>query len=165
MVAELGDRPQSELEKYAVAVIEQLPARHRVAIEFEQAPGVIGAGPITGAIRDAWVEYDGVRVTEVPEGEYFSPKVSYYADNPGACQWGICVTVIDTANGLANYAITGTPAIGCHTHLEEGDLDVNDYGKTGPMPNRDVTLRFKLWGNQEKVGTPPYPQSEWATPA
>lgn len=121
----------------------------------------IRAGPITGVIRDAWIEYGGNRVNEVPVGEYFSPKISYYADNPGACQWGICVTLIDTTGLISNYAITGTPPIGCYSHLEEGDLDVNDYGATGPMPDEDITLRFKLWGNQEKEGTPPTPKSEW----
>lgn len=158
-IVEFGAGPQTGLEEYAIGILEQPPAKHRVAIEFEAAPGVIGAGPITGTIRDAWVEYDGVRVTEVPEGEDFSPKVSYSADNPGDRHWGICVTMISTDGQIRNYAITGTPLFGAE-HLEEGDLDVNDLGATGPMPAHDITLRFKLFGNPEKEGDPPA-QSLW----
>ncbi|GAI87718.1 unnamed protein product [marine sediment metagenome] len=115
----------------------------------------IGAGPITGSITNVVIEYQGTPVTEVPEGESFDVYVHYQANNPGAYRWGTCATMITTDGKLPNFDITGEWGADA-----SGRMKLDDMGRPGPMPDHDITLRVRLWGNQEVVGTPP-PQTEW----
>jgi len=143
-VVKLGDKLESGLAKYAVHV------------EVEQGIGVIGIGPITGSITRAWVEYGGEEVTEVPEGENFTVKVSYSAYNPGYAftpldpGWSTSVTVISTDGELRGYNST--------LETSANTAKVVPIG-LGPMPAHDITLRVKLWGNQAVWGLPGVPDT------
>lgn len=137
-----GERIESGLAKHAVN---------------SQAAGVIGLGPITGYIIRAWVEYEGEEVTEVPEGENFVVKASITASNPGAYTWSLSLSAISTDREIGNADSTNIlPGIPFPDELHVG---------LGPMPAHDITLRVKLWGNQElwtDPGVPDKPpESEW----
>jgi len=143
-VMTLGNRQESGLAKYAVN------------IEHSQGVGVIGAG-ITGNIRRAWVEYGGEEVTEVPEGENFVVKASITASNPGAYTWSLSLSAVSTDREIGDADSTNIlPGLPFPDELHVG---------LGPMPAHDITLRIKLWGNQElwtDPGVPDKPpESEW----
>lgn len=137
-------------------------AKYAVHVEHSQGVGVIGIGPITGSITRAWVEYGGEEVTEVPEGEYFTVKASFVADNPG-----FTVTPIDPGWSTAISAISTDGEVkGCDptaqyaAHQEEvAEVTI------GPMPAHDITLRVRLHGNQDLWTAPGVqdcpPESDW----
>ncbi len=126
---------------------------HKIDVEAS----FIGAGPITGSITAVRIKHEGVVVTEVPEGDYFDVEVDYSAYNPGALQWAVCATMITPDGELTNFDATLT--VWPSDELS-GTMKLDELGQPGPMPGYDITLRIKLWGNQERTGTPP-PQTEW----
>lgn len=142
--------------------IESGLARHAVNVEFSQSPGVIGLGPITGSITRAWVEYSGEEVTEVPEGEYFTVKIDFVADNPGFSirpwdpGWSTAISAISTGGEVKGCDPTAQYA--AH-QAEVAEVTI------GPMPAHDITLRVKLHGNQDlwtDYGVPDCPpESDW----
>lgn len=132
--------------------LEERPL-HRIDVVAE----FIGAGPITGSITAVRIMYEGNAVTEVPEGEKFDVLVDYSAHNPGALQWAVCATMITTAGELPNYDATLTV---WPSDTLSGTMELDEMGTPGPMPDHDITLKIKLWGNQERTATPP-PQTEW----
>ena len=132
-------------------VFEQALRRVDVLAEF------IGAGPITGSVTAVRIIYQGSEVTEVPEGERFDVEVDYSAYNPGALQWAVVATMIATTGELPNYDATLTV---WPSDALSGTMKLDENGKPGPMPDHDITLRVKLWGNQERTATPP-PQNQW----
>ncbi len=158
-------QPEPNLEQFAhdlcsVAEVprvfeEAFPKQplHRVGVEV----AFIGAGPITGNISVVKIKHAGEVVTEVPQGEYFDVEVDYVALNPGALQWSACATMITTAGELPNYDTTMTV---WPSDKLSGTMKLDSMGKPGPMPDHDITLRIKLFGNQERTSTPP-PQNEW----
>ena len=137
-------------------------AKHAVNIEHLQGVGVIGLGPITGSISRAWVEYGGQEVTEVPEGENFTLKASIVASNPGFTVtpldpgWSTAITAISTDGKVKG----GDPTLQSGAYQSE----VAAVG-LGPMPANDITLRVKLWGDQDiwsMPGVPDLPpENEW----
>lgn len=143
-VVKLGDRLESRLARYAVMV------------EVPQGGGVIGAGPITGRIIRAWVEYQGLEVTEVPEGENFVVAVDYSAANPGFFPtpldpaWSTSVTVISTDGEVKGYNST------LEFSATERDLIRVELG---PMPAYNITLWVKIWGNQAVWTMPGVPDT------
>lgn len=148
-VVKLGDKLESGLAKYAVHV------------EVEPGIGVIGIGPIAGQIIKAVVEYAGEEVTEVPEGENFKVAVTYSAQNPGFVLspadpgWLITMTAMSTDGAISGYEhalITSASVSSALDRIEP----------LGPMPAHDITLRIKLWGNQDITIIPPCPpQADW----
>jgi len=144
-VVTLGDKQEYGLAKYAVHV------------EIEQGIGVIGIGPITGSISKAVVEYGGKEVTEVPEGENFTVKVTYSASNPG-----FAVSPLDPGWSTSVTAIsTGGEVRGFNSTLELSASVTNKVVPIGlgPMPANNITLRIKLWGNQDVWGLPGVPDT------
>ena len=133
--------------------------RERFAVHVDLGPSdgkIIGAGPITGSINAVRIKHDGQVVTEVPQGDNFDVEVDVSAQNPGATSWAICATMITTGGQLPNYDVTRHytgPTINVTMKLDE-------MGQPGPMPANDITLRIRLFGNQDAASTPP-PQSEW----
>ena len=145
----LGDRLESGLAKYAVHV------------EVEEGIGAIGIGPIAGSIIKAEVEYGGKVVTEVPEGEKFTVAVTYSASNPGFVLspadpgWLICMTAMSTDGAISGYE---------HAIITKASVTsaLDRVEPLGPMPAKDVTLRIKLWGNQDIAIVPPCPpKADW----
>jgi len=145
----LGDRLESGLAKYAVH------------LEVEEGIGAIGIGPITGSIIKAEVEYGGKVVTEVPEGEKFTVAVTYSASNPGFVLspadpgWLICMTAMSTDGAISGYE---------HAIITKASVTsaLDRVEPLGPMPAKDVTLRIKLWGNQDIAIVPPCPpKADW----
>jgi hypothetical protein len=136
MEAKLGEPLASEREKYAVSV------------EFDRGVGVIGVGPITGSISKVEVEYGGQVVTQVPEGENFKLKVTYSAQNPGVGAvdyWLICLTAICTTDATLKgreNAIIGPGKTSVSNAVDRIE-------PLGPMPGADITMRVRLWGNQD----------------
>ena len=148
-VVKLGERVESGLAKYAVHV------------EVEEGIEAIGIGPITGSIIKAVVEYAGQEVTEVPEGENFSVAVTYSAQNPGFVLspadpgWLICMTAMSTDGAISGYE---------HAIITKASVSsaLDRIEPLGPMPAHDITLRIKLWGNQDIAIIPPCPlQADW----
>ena len=145
----LGDRLESGLAKYAVH------------LEVEEGIGAIGIGPITGSIIKAEVEYGGKVVTEVPEGEKFTVAVTYSASNPGFVLspadpgWLICMTAMSTDGAISGYE---------HAIITKASVTsaLDRIEPLGPMPAKDITLRIKLWGNQDIAIVPPCPpKADW----
>lgn len=136
-------------------------ARYAVHIELPQGVGVIGVGPITGRIIKAVVEYAGEEVTEVPEGENFKVAITYSASNPGFVQspfdpgWLITMTAMSLDREIKGYEhaiITRATVASALDRIEP----------LGPMPSHDITLRIKLWGNQDITIIPPCPpEADW----
>ena len=126
---------------------------HRIDVEAE----FIGAGPITGSITAVRIIYQGNVVTEVPQGAHFDVEVDYSAYNPGALQWAVAATMITTVGELPNYDVTRTV---WPSDTLSGTMKLDAMGQPGPMPDHDITLRIRLFGNQEWTTTPP-PQAEW----
>ena len=150
---QLGEQPQPGLAQYARECRESLP-EHSVLLEVEELLRQIGVGPITGSIHRAWVEYDGQEVTEVPEGESFDVKVNYSAQNPGANDWATAVTAMSTDGAVSGHDLT-------HISVYSSFPTTATIHNLGPMPGHDITLRVKLWGNQEWLGVSPPPVSDW----
>ena len=121
---------------------------HKIAIEAE----FISAGPITGSITAVRIKHEGVVVTEVPQGEHFDVEVDYSAYNPSALQWAVAATMITTEGRLPNYDVTRTV---WPSDTLSGTMKLDAMGQPGPMPDHDITLRIKLFGNQEWTTTPP----------
>lgn len=134
------------------AALEEMPL-HRIDVVAE----FIGAGPITGSITAVRIKHNGNVVTEVPQGERFDVEVDYSAYNPGALQWAALATMIATTGELPNYDATLTM---WPSDTLSGTMKLDEMGRPGPMPDHDITLRVKLWGNQERTATPPS-QTEW----
>jgi len=125
-------------------------------------------GPFTVDIIDKWVEWDGKRVTEVPEGEKFKVIVKYHASNAlGASilnPWSTCVTVISTdglVKGEDHDMHTTTPV---DIRAEIPSLGYLGYiPKPLVMPDHDIDLRIKVWCNQSNwamPGVPDFPPSD-----
>jgi hypothetical protein len=125
--------------------------KHRVAITTPK----IGAkvGPFTVNITDVWIEYQGKKVTEVPQGERFNVRVSYDAENdlwqrfPDPF-WSTCATVISTTDPdikRADHDMTSTKTV----H--------HDAKMPLTMPNHDITLRIKVFCNQSRWDMPGVP--------
>jgi len=148
-VVRLGEQQEYGLAKYAVH------------LEVEEGIGAIGIGPITGSIIKAEVEYGGKVVTEVPEGEKFTVAVTYSASNPGFVLspadpgWLICMTAMSTDGAISGYE---------HAIITKASVTsaLDRVEPLGPMPAKDVTLRIKLWGNQDIAIVPPCPpKADW----
>ena len=142
----------AEVPQVFQEALGQLPL-HKIDVEA----GFIGAGPITGSITAVRIKHEGVVVTEVPEGGYFDVEVDYSAYNPGALQWAAAATMITTDGELPNYDVTRTVF---PSDTLGGTMKLDAMGQPGPMPDHDITLRVRLFGNQEWTTTPP-PQTEW----
>ncbi|GAJ14418.1 unnamed protein product [marine sediment metagenome] len=121
---------------------------------------MIGVGPITGQIDKVEVEYGGQVVTEVPEGENFKLAITYRAQNPGVPlydYWTISMTAMSTDKTIKGYEhawIVGKSSVG---------PVIDRIEPLGPMPANDITLRVKLWGNQDYVVKLPIapPENLW----
>ncbi len=141
--------------------VEEVPQAFEEALaplrKIDVLAEFIGAGPITGRITAVRIKYEGEVVSEVPQGEHFDIEVDYSADNPGAMQWAVVATMIATTGELPNYDATLTV---WPTDKLSGTMKLDEMGRPGPMPDHDITLRIKLWGNQERTATPP-PQTQW----
>jgi len=112
--------------------------------------------PGVSSIDDYWIEYGGVRVTQVPAGEKFDIYCKYSARNEAGGTWKVCATVIGTniADGIQNYQ--DTASIG-NTKTETAHL--NQMGNN-IMPNKNISLRFKLWLHDDTAETHP-PVEAW----
>ncbi len=96
--------------------------------------------PGVSTIEDAWIEYGGVRITEVPVGEKFDIFATYIARNEAGTAfnpWKATVTVI--GNDIQNYEDT--------SHSGQHGSQTVKLDKMGDniMPDNDITLRFRLW--------------------
>ncbi|MBA7636177.1 hypothetical protein ES703_43792 [subsurface metagenome] len=151
-LAHNGGVAVAEVPQVFERALAELPLR-KIGIEAE----FIGAGPITGNITAVRIKHNGKVVTEVPQGEHFDVEVDYSANNPGALQWAVAATMITTAGELPNYDVTMTV---WPSDTLSGTMKLDAMGFPGPMPDHDITLRIRLFGNQERTTTPP-PQTQW----
>lgn len=113
--------------------------------------------PLSMIIADAWVEYQGNRVTVVPEGMSFVAKAEYAATYPEAKitqYYSLCITVV--GDGVANWDITRVLGI---NKTPSGKMTLDNLGGN-IMPSHDITLRFRPWGHAEYKLEPP-PRGEW----
>ena len=117
--------------------------------------------PTGSSIYDAWVEYKGGRTTEVPVGESFEIYARGHARNPGAIVWEVLFTALSDDGSVACYNPTDawgesydTPTVKVSANAGPG------YRKPPIMPNRDIAIIIKLWGNDTRGQTIP-PVEEW----
>jgi len=128
---------------------------------------VATVGSFTVNIIDKWVEWDGKRVTEVPEGEEFKVIVKYHASNAlGASivnPWSTCVTVISTDGSVKgeDHDVHTTTSVDIEATIPP--LGYPGYiPKPLVMPDHDIELRIKVWCNQSNwamPGVPDFPPS------
>jgi len=118
--------------------------------------------PLDSAFLDKWVEYKGQRVTEIPAGENFDIRCKIRARNPGALTWETLVTCFSSDGTIAVYDTTYAYSDPYVTpSLETIKVDTPAPGFSAPkMPNTDITLNFRLWGNDTREQTVP-PISNW----
>ncbi len=121
--------------------------------------GVGAPSPSGSSITDAWVSYKGARVTEVPAGEPFEIWAKGTARNPGALTWEVLITCYSPDGSIAVY--DDVDAYGDPYTTPSMILDKLPAGFQSPvMPNADLTLYFKLWGNDTR-GQPIPPPADW----
>lgn len=127
------------------------PIKRKVSLN----PGGIAAlDPGTNRIVDAWVEVDGSRVTEVEVGREFHILVEYISENVGGLTWLSCVTV--KGDGIANYEDTKVWGSTIEHTARLGNIGPN------VMPDKDITLRIKVWMHDNILESPPYPsEADW----
>lgn len=115
--------------------------------------------PSGSSITDKWVEYKGARVTEVPAGESFNIYAKGVARNPGAILWEVLITCYSANGSIAVYDTAD--AYGDPFTTPQMKLDSYPPGFALPvMPNQDITLNFKLWGNDTRGQEVP-PPANW----
>jgi len=115
--------------------------------------------PSGSSITDKWVEYNGNRVTEVPAGERFDIYAKGTAQNPSALTWEVLITVFSSDGTIAAYDTSD--AYGATYNTPQMKLDSLPSGFQLPvMPNNDIILNFRLWGNDTRGQTIP-PISDW----
>lgn len=112
--------------------------------------GALVPGP--SEILDAWAEYGGVRVSQVPPGEKFDILVRYRATNTAGGNWKATVTA--KGNGIQNYEDSswfGT---------EKSETVKLDKMGDNFMPSHDLAVRLKLWLHDDVSEDYP-PINEW----
>lgn len=138
-------------------------AKRQVIIASEVSGPISALVPGPGSqIKDAWVEVAGNRVTEVAVGAAFDICVHYRAENaaPGPVYaWCVCVTAI--GGGIKGYENTKSIT----ANKEETRMVLNKYqgsSRTHIMPagTTPLSLRIKLWMNDEYNPSPQYPMPE-----
>lgn len=140
---------------------------------------VVAAAPSTQnppAITDVWVEYKAgnnwIRATTIAVGAICRIVVSFHSTIASGTAWSTCITCIDTsianspiakwqpwhASGLfISATISGS---GYVLNKDPGSANVAD-NPTFIMPNRNINLRFMLWGNDNDSATDPPDISNW----
>lgn len=115
--------------------------------------------PAGSSITDKWVEYKGARTTEVPAGEPFEIFAKGVAKNPGALTWEVLFTAVSLDGSIACYNPTDaygesytTPSVKISANAWPG------FPKPPVMPNRDISLTIKLWGNDTRGQRIPPPE-------
>jgi len=135
------------------------PGLNRRRIELNpagfQAIGNISAlNPGENTIYDAWIEVNGNKVTEVEVGTEFHILVHYISENVGGLTWLSCVTA--KGDGIENYEDTKVAG-----STKEHTARLGNMGKN-IMPDKDISLRIKLWMHDDMYQSPPYPdKSLW----
>jgi len=123
--------------------------------------GIGAPTPSGSSITDAWVEYQRARTTEVPAGEIFEIYAAFTARNPNALSWEVLVTAKSNDGSIAVYNPTdayGDPFT--QTKCQVSSTAVPGFSAPPIMPNRNITLAIKLWGNDTR-GQPIPGISEW----
>jgi len=128
--------------------------------------GIGSPTPVGSAITKVEVEYAGQVTTEVPEGERFLVNAWGIGMNPGAYSWEVLFTMISNDGTIACYNSTDVAG---EKYQTPGFNPVkvtarNVSGMEPIMPNHDITLLVKLWGNDTKGQNPPSDLNEWAIP-
>lgn len=148
-----------------------------VRLEVDHPVGMRIGQKITGDIKDVWLERTGTavgpgaKITEVAAGTKFVVAVRFNASNPGFPHsvtdffWSIGLTAMSTDGKVhaKEWAqIARKPAGPGDTIVGEIDRIGGAVGQTMTMPDHDITLRIKLWGNQEAgyLGFAP-PLGDW----
>ena len=123
--------------------------------------------PSGSSITDCWVEYKGSRTNEVPAGEEFVVRARGLANIPGqttGCK--ILITAKSSDGTIAQYDDVNPTLWQTGPIYDSGNLHLKYDALVGRaqqnpiMPNHDITLYFKLWGNDHLATTYP-PVSEW----
>lgn len=131
---------------------------YRISLEGIGAPTPSGS-----SINDAWVEYKGDRTTEVPVGQPFKIRARGSANIPGqttGCE--ILITAVSDDGSIKRYEKM-KPGFGGPIY-DTGNLwlkwDENGNYQDPIMPNKHITLRIKLWGN-DHWGEPVPTTNQW----
>lgn len=115
--------------------------------------------PGGSSITDMWVLYKGQRVSEVPAGERFDIYAKGVARNPGALLWEVLMTAFSSDGSIAVFDTAD--AYGDPYNTPQMKLDSLPAGFQLPvMPNIDIVLNFRLWGNDTRGQAIP-PINNW----
>jgi len=145
------------------------PGPTGIGIDFDNSYhfGAISATLPTGALTDAWVEYQAapglayVRASSIPQGLPCRFACSGNANSGGPTSWAIVYTVIDLAGPtLFDYHIRSVSELAGRTTFNwVGGVASNDYlqnNHNNPwlMPPHDLNLSFRLFGGYFTNGQP-----------
>lgn len=132
----------------------------------QRVEAAIGVWAGSGVIRDVWIVYAGHRLYDpilIPVGQRFEVHVSFSIQTtafpiPFISTWSACITCIDleTKTIKMQYNLTNMNAIN-PAIIASSDQKLNPIAQGADMmPNSDITLRIKPWGNDSP--NPPAPQ-------
>lgn len=147
------------------------PGPYGIGIDYEESYhfGAIGATQPTGALTDAWVEYQAapglayVRASSIPVGLPCKFACSGNANSGGPTSWAIVYTVIDLAGPtLFDYHIRSVSELAGRTTFNwvggvapgDGDYLQNNHNQPWVMPPHDLNLSFRLFGGYFTNGQP-----------
>jgi len=107
-------------------------------------------------ITDAWVEFGGARVTQVPPGQAFIIKCTYVAQDRAITPFNrtlLSITVKDSTGQIKNYEdiLLEYGGIG-----SSGTVTLSKKGQN-IMLSQNITLNFKMWMNDDSNIAIPYP--------
>lgn len=121
---------------------EEIGLTHKVS--FQGIGQQVTQGAMTMTITDAWVEHNGGRVSEIPEGGKFDIYASYdcfWSEASFFNPWAVAVTV--SGDGIANVDRTRINA-----DRGSGTMKLDSNGPN-IMPGKDISLTFKPWGHPD----------------
>lgn len=133
-------------------------------VNLKEVGRAVGAPQPSGSfITDKYIEYQGQRVSEVPAGERFDIYASAVSRNPGSLLWEILITAVSDDGEIATYDTTdanGDPYTSPVMKLDS--LPPGNF-ELPRMPDHDISLYFKSWGNDTRGQDIP-PVEDWVTP-
>ena len=132
------------------------PARRRIEFLSAFVPG--------DSIIDIWIEVNDTRVSQITPGTPFDIKANFTAVNiaGGVIKaWSCAITVVDETGQILNWNRWDTGLSLFANDISRARAKINKLGQNF-MPNNNVNLRVKRWGNDAKTPIPLFPpESEW----
>lgn len=140
------------------------PAFRGGGLGFKRISFISAFIPGVSAIHDVWAEVNGQRVDMIQPGTPFRVRVSFLAENAaGLGNWSATVTISNSTGTVKNWRHSSVFIGGMARTIEKTGLEIKEMGDN-VMPDADLALTVKLWGNDAQFPSPKYPPQElWAS--